>query len=183
MITQEEVRDYLESLIEQYKQKNAAYGNNAHRTYCIFGNASYAIRLLDKAQRLETLLSNSNISSADESIYDTIGDAITYSSMWIGDIVSGFKYGGDYKNHPELEDNIPRTIVNLRSLECYTLDEIKESSDTFEKTYMKNVGDKTSDGICNIYNSGEVEVLGIFLLSLHFLQKYIDLKNKEREIK
>lgn len=81
------ISDFACTLYDQYSNKNAAYGNNMSKNYNRFGKVVYAIRISDKLGRLETLLSNPDIDRADESIADTIGDAITYCMMGIGDII------------------------------------------------------------------------------------------------
>lgn len=74
----------LEKLMSQYEQKNAAYGYAAHISYDKFGKESYIIRLYDKVRRLKTLREHPEIPKADESIADTLGDAMTYCLMAIG---------------------------------------------------------------------------------------------------
>lgn len=81
------ISDFACTLYNQYSNKNAAYGNNMSKNYHRFGKAVYALRISDKLGRLETLLSNPEIDCADEGIIDTIGDAITYCLMGVGDII------------------------------------------------------------------------------------------------
>lgn len=78
----------LEKLMTQYEQKNAAYGYAAHISYDKFGKESYIIRLYDKVRRLKTLREHPEIPKADESITDTLGDAMTYCLMAIGSEVT-----------------------------------------------------------------------------------------------
>ena len=78
----------LEKLMSQYEQKNAAYGYAAHISYDEFGKESYIIRLYDKVRRLKTLREHPEIPKADESIADTLGDAMTYCLMAIGSEVT-----------------------------------------------------------------------------------------------
>ena len=77
--------DICEKLLDQYEWKNKAYGNNAHITYCKFGDASYAVRIFDKLNRMKTLMNNRTIDAHDEAILDTIGDGITYCVMCVAD--------------------------------------------------------------------------------------------------
>lgn len=67
--------DHLESV---YRRKNADYGNSAHHTYVEFGEVALVVRISDKLSRLQTLLSGAEAKVKDESILDTIGDAVTY---------------------------------------------------------------------------------------------------------
>ena len=120
---------YLIDLISQYQQKNLAYGNSAHNTFLKYGKTAYSLRLSDKFQRLENLIRNPEIDRADESIADTLGDAITYTIMFAADMFYRVKY--------ETEDDIPedvnvnKTIEMLQLLTCCTEDEIKEMADEF----------------------------------------------------
>lgn len=85
-------------LSKQYDQKNLAYGNNAHQGFLKYGPISYIIRIEDKLNRLETLWSNPNISKDDESITDTLGDAISYCFMFIGSLAAETEEGSKYTN-------------------------------------------------------------------------------------
>ena len=128
-------KEYVLSLIEQYNQKNLAYGNNAHKTFCRFGKAAYAMRLMDKFQRLENLISNSSINCADESIEDTLGDAITYILMFAADLSCELISG---KSDINDECNIEKTLEMLQLFVCTPEEGISEMADAFEESYVKN---------------------------------------------
>ena len=80
--------DICEQLLDQYNSKNTAYGNNMSKNFRKYGEVVYALRISDKLGRLKTLRENHDISRGDESILDTIGDAITYCLMCSGDIAA-----------------------------------------------------------------------------------------------
>lgn len=69
-----------------YAAKNKDYGNSAHQTYLEFGEVALVIRISDKFSRLQSLLESGEQNVKDESIFDTMGDAITYLAMLIAEI-------------------------------------------------------------------------------------------------
>lgn len=69
-----------------YMAKNKDYGNSAHLTYLEFGEVALVIRISDKFSRLQSLLESGEQNVKDESIFDTMGDAITYLAMLIAEI-------------------------------------------------------------------------------------------------
>ena len=78
--------ELLKKLSDTYAAKNHDYGNSAHQTFAEFGEVAYIVRLCDKFQRLETLQSDVNRRVSDESVLDTIGDAITYLAMLVAEL-------------------------------------------------------------------------------------------------
>lgn len=94
------MKEYLKSLLALYERKNAAYGNSTHITYCMYGEAAYAVRITDKLNRLETLTFDLSIDRNDESIIDTLDDAITYLFIFAGDLMHG---SHDYLDEGNIE--------------------------------------------------------------------------------
>lgn len=75
-----------EKLIATYRDKNKDYGNSAHRTYVEFGEVALVIRISDKLSRLTNLVETGESRVSDESMLDTIGDAVTYLCMLVAEI-------------------------------------------------------------------------------------------------
>ena len=75
-----------QKLIDVYEAKNLDYGNSAHTTFCEFGEVALVIRISDKLSRFKTLLTSVGVNVADESVLDTLGDAVTYLAMLIADM-------------------------------------------------------------------------------------------------
>lgn len=75
-------------LLDTYRQKNAAYGNNMSMNFRKYGEVAYAMRISDKLGRLKNLRENPNISAGDESIMDTLLDAVNYCILCVGDIAA-----------------------------------------------------------------------------------------------
>lgn len=77
--------EFISALEEQYWKKNAAYGNSAHRTFVAWGETAYLVRISDKINRMNQLLSQPKTDDIGESIVDTLGDCITYMLMLLAD--------------------------------------------------------------------------------------------------
>lgn len=77
-MTWKELTDRLSAI---YIAKNKDYGNSAHKTYLEFGEVALVVRISDKLSRLDRLTSTGEQHVKDESVFDTIGDAVTYLIM------------------------------------------------------------------------------------------------------
>lgn len=94
--------EIAQKLIDVYDAKNKDYGNSAHQTFCEFGEVALVIRISDKLSRFQTLLSGKEQNVSDESVLDTLGDAVTYLAMLIADMVT---YDGTKKQEENLANN------------------------------------------------------------------------------
>ena len=77
--------EIIDKLIATYEAKNADYGNSVHKTFVVFGEAAPVIRISDKLSRLESLYAGEQ-NVKDESVLDTLGDAVTYLCMLAAEI-------------------------------------------------------------------------------------------------
>lgn len=78
--------EVVEMLMDTYRRKNVDYGNSAHVTYVEFGETALVVRISDKLSRLTSLLKNGEARVSDESLLDTIGDAVTYLIMLVAEM-------------------------------------------------------------------------------------------------
>lgn len=106
--------DIIQKLLDTYRAKNMDYGNSAHTTFVEFGEVATVVRISDKLSRLQSL-TTSDAQVKDESVLDTIGDAITYLCMLAADIDC------DDRSLPEADRlastaNIPQTEFYLEAL-------------------------------------------------------------------
>lgn len=163
-------KEYVLSLIEQYQQKNLAYGNNAHKTFVRFGKAAYSMRLMDKFQRLENLIANPDIDHADESIEDTLGDAITYTIMFAADLMCSKTAA----MKPSLEDdqNIDKTIEMLRLFVCTPEEGIQEMADQFVKVVQSET-DSFSNVVYAMYLDENTTATDYVLLAAYLINIYM----------
>jgi hypothetical protein len=76
-----------DELHELYLNKNSDYGDSVHKTFEAFGLMSYAIRIADKYNRLETLVKRDcKTKVKDESIRDTLMDLAGYALLAVQDL-------------------------------------------------------------------------------------------------
>lgn len=162
--------DLIEKLLNQYDQKNLAYGNSAHRTFCRYGKASYSLRLSDKFQRYENLISSPGISCADESINDTLGDAITYTYMFAADIFCSTIMGD---NNPDSESNMDKVHQMMDLTACCTEEEIKEMAYTFWQNFAEGE-DSLVDVIYNMYLDENTTSMDYVMLATYLINLYIE---------
>lgn len=160
------VQKLFDKLINQYQQKNLAYGNNAHKTFVRFGRAAYSMRLMDKMQRYETLTANPEISSADESVLDTLGDAITYVLMFTADL---------FCNEDDLNDdsNYRKTLEYMCMLGACDQEDITLMATEFESIWMPQ-GKPLSIAIYDMY-SEYASISEYILLAAYITKIYIEV--------
>lgn len=130
-------RELFEALHEQYRKKNAAYGNSAHQTYKAWGDVSYLVRISDKLHRMNQLIETPLTDDIGESILDTIGDCITYMIMLLAD-----SEAADY-------------AVNGRTYE----DAVEDTFASFERGYegMTHWGRIDIDDLCRTWEESNFD--------------------------
>lgn len=161
--------ELIEKLLNQYDQKNLAYGNSAHRTFCRYGKSSYALRLSDKFQRYENLVNASDISCADEAIEDTLGDAITYIYMFAADMYVALM--GD--NDPESTANMERVRHMMLITACNSEEDIMQMAHCFCKDRIK--GDiSLVDVIYNMYLDEDTSCLDYVMFAAYLIKLYVE---------
>lgn len=113
--------EVIERLKSTYIAKNHDYGNSAHVSFVEFGEVALVIRIADKLSRLQTLLSGEKAQVNDESVADTIGDAITYLCMLAAELDTERDDISAEENMART-DNIPVVLEWLDELGtyCYT---------------------------------------------------------------
>ena len=104
--------EIAQGLIEIYEAKNKDYGNSAHQTFCEFGEVALVIRISDKLSRFQSLLTSDGQCVNDESVLDTLGDAVTYLAMLIAEIDTWDNMLSDADNMAR-NNNIPETKHTL----------------------------------------------------------------------
>ena len=164
-------------LAEQYEKKNTAYGNNAHKTFVRYGKATYSMRLSDKMQRLNELMNHPEIDNCNESINDTLGDAITYSIMYSADLYCK-------KNDiTEMDDtsNVNRTREILNMMACCSEDEILDMAKAFIKFYDVDQ-DRLADIIYIMYLDEKTTSTDYVLLAAYLVNIFIEREREKKEI-
>lgn len=164
--------ELIEKLLEQYNQKNLAYGNSAHRTFCRYGKASYSLRLSDKFQRFENLISTPGISCADEAIEDTLGDAITYTYMFAADIFCSYLE----EPNPDDDFNMKKVHEMMMLTACCTESEIKDIAHSFWQSFVEGENSLV-DVIYNMYLDENTTSLDYVMLATYLIKLYMERIN------
>ena len=117
-------------LSDIYIAKNKDYGNSAHRTYIEFGEVALVVRISDKLSRLTQLTLNKEANVRDESVIDTIGDAITYLCMLCAEMLAAATTDENASESERIADNrsFDLTLQKLELL-AYTDESIGHRDD------------------------------------------------------
>lgn len=92
-----------------YDQKNADYDNSFHHTVERFGLVAALVRVTDKMERVKRL-QKCEAQTKDESLRDTVSDALNYLLMFGAEMICGTWELADESHIPGIEDNI--TVVH-----------------------------------------------------------------------
>lgn len=154
-------------LLDTYRQKNAAYGNNMSMNFRKYGEVAYAMRISDKLGRLKNLRENPNISAGDESIMDTLLDAVNYCILCVGDIAALAACGKD-------------NTVNVTFTEELLKDLARHPELLYEKyDWMKNNEYDLMKELDNAFDA-DVMALGCYDLAIMLLVEYhLELLHEE----
>ena len=79
-------KDITEEMNALYERKNHDYGNSFSETYRKLGIVSAATRMLDKMNRIVSLVTKDKQEVNDESLRDTLIDIANYAVMTIMEI-------------------------------------------------------------------------------------------------
>ena len=79
-------KDITEEMNALYERKNHDYGNSFSETYRKLGIISAATRMLDKMNRIVSLVTKDQQKVNDESLRDTLIDIANYAVMTIMEI-------------------------------------------------------------------------------------------------
>lgn len=84
-------KTYTDKLAATLEQKNQAYGDSFTKSIEKYGLLVIGIRLSDKYNRIEHLITNNELKENDESLKDTLLDTAGYAIL-------GLKYLEEHKN-------------------------------------------------------------------------------------
>lgn len=76
-------KEITDDMIALYERKNHDYGNSFSETYSKLGIVSAATRMLDKMNRIVSLVTKEQQKVNDESLRDTLIDLANYAVMTI----------------------------------------------------------------------------------------------------
>lgn len=98
----EHYNSILDNMRETFEKKNHDYGDSTQKLYEQF-KESYFIRIADKFNRINTLLTNNDDPKVDEKLEDTILDLANYCVLWLAN-----------KNYVDERENYGKPKENLR---------------------------------------------------------------------
>lgn len=78
-----EARELITSILTTVVNKNQAYGNSFDKAVDTFGTPGALIRVFDKYNRLESLMSGTDNNVEDEAVEDTMTDIIGYMLLTV----------------------------------------------------------------------------------------------------
>lgn len=84
-------KEFTDQLAETLLEKNQAYGDSFTKSVDRYGLSVIGVRLSDKYNRIEHLITNHEFKENDESLEDTLLDMAGYSIL-------GLKYLEEHKN-------------------------------------------------------------------------------------
>lgn len=147
-----------------YDSKNADYGNSFHHTVERFGLAAALVRVTDKMERIKRL-QHSAAQTSDESLRDTLSDALNYLLMLSAEMICGTWELTDESRVPNEADNI--TIVH-RLMDGMAADEllIAEKADIPQ---MLELWDGLCDSILLVLQDHSPEKVDDLLTIIHYL--------------
>lgn len=85
---------FTDHLAKVLQDKNQAYGDSFSKSIDVYGMPAIGIRLSDKYNRIEHLITNNELQENDESLEDTLLDNAGYSIL-------ALKYLEEHKNNEE----------------------------------------------------------------------------------
>lgn len=84
-------KEFTDQLAKTLLEKNQAYGDSFTKSIEKYGLSVIGIRLSDKYNRIEHLITNNELKENDESLKDTLLDTAGYAIL-------GLKYLEEHKN-------------------------------------------------------------------------------------
>ena len=163
--------DLLTQIEAQYMLKNLAYNNAASMTYRKFGTVAYILRLTDKMSRYENLLEHADINNGDESIDDTLRDAINYLFMLVGDLITQCKEPSDSRN-------IKETLSQIRYIAKMEYYEVQLDADRFEERWLSQNG-KLSDVPYRLFVEDDGTVFNYLDFAEYLIVLYIERRENQ----
>lgn len=91
----------LNNMRDTFEKKNHDYGDSTQKLYKQF-KESYFVRIADKFNRINTLLTNDSDPKVDEKLEDTILDMANYCVLWL----ANKNYVDERENYGNPKENV-----------------------------------------------------------------------------
>lgn len=95
----------LNNMRDTFEKKNHDYGDSTQKLYEQF-NESYFIRIADKFNRINTLLTKNDDPKVDEKLEDTILDLANYCVLWL----ANKNYVDERENYGKPKENLSMRV-------------------------------------------------------------------------
>jgi len=104
------MNNFINSQFEVYKAKNTLYGDSFTKSLSKWGDVAFAVRIEDKLNRIQQLLTNKDFSKElkivnDEKIEDSVKDLFNYCAMY-----------RTYLLNDDIQDSMRIIIVEISQL-------------------------------------------------------------------
>ena len=123
----------LNNMRDTFEKKNHDYGDSTQKLYEQF-KESYFIRIADKFNRINTLLTNNDDPKVDEKLEDTILDMANYCVLWL----ANKNYVDERENYDKPKENVSMRFTPTEDIEMYEFDSIHDVIDFIEKLRDKD---------------------------------------------
>ena len=126
----------LNNMRDTFEKKNHDYGDSTQKLYEQF-KESYFIRIADKFNRINTLLTNDDDPKVDEKLEDTILDMTNYCVLWL----ANKNYVDERENYGKPKENFNMRFTptdDCENIEMYEFDSIHDVIDFIEKLRNKD---------------------------------------------
>ena len=153
-----------------YDRKNTDYGNSFHQTVDRFGLVAALARVTDKMERIRRLQS-SPAQTRDESLRDTVSDALNYLLMFAAEMICGTWDLADASRVEGQEDNI---TVTHRLMDALAADDLI-SNEKVDVDWMLELWDELCDAVMQALAKCSPEKVDDLLTVNHYLASLMAL--------
>ena len=170
-----QLKDLMAQQRTIYDRKNADYGNSFHHTVERFGLVAALVRVTDKMERIQRL-QVSTTQTKDESLCDTVSDALNYLLMFSAEMICGTWELADESRVPNEADNITivhRLMDGMASDELLTTEKVDVSQmlelwDELCDTTMQALRDQTPEKVDDLLtiNNYLAGLMAVYYLQL-----------------
>lgn len=158
------IKELMEKQRVIYDQKNSDYGNSFHVTVERFGLISALIRISDKMERMRSLLVYPR-QVTDESLRDTISDALNYLLMFGAELICSTYELANESRIPNEADNVTLTHQLMENLKA---DEFLQG-ETSDLNHVLEVWEDLCDASMSIFAEQTPEKMDDLLTVTNYL--------------
>lgn len=159
-----QLKDLMAQQRAIYDCKNADYGNSFHHTVERFGLVAALVRVTDKMERIRRLRSNA-ARTKDESLRDTVSDALNYLLMFAAEMICGTWELAEESQVVGQADNI---TITHHLMDTLAADELL-SNEKVDAAQMLELWDELCDSVMQMLSDHSPEQVDDLLTVTHYL--------------